>query len=140
MNNVFVREAICYDWLTKFFYRIKKYYYKSRACWAINRNKKYLWSKTYLNIIMFILSILLWEIKNVTHFKVRYFVRYFKSIVAYAGSLKYLKIQLDTDLKINLLGHQNNYVAQTDRSCKKFWHSSNQFEQFLHDYFDDPTK
>jgi len=40
--------------------------------------------------------------------------------------LKYLKIELDTDLKIILLECQNNYVG-LEQCCKKFWHFSNRF-------------
>jgi len=30
-----------------------------------------------------------------------------------------------TDLKIILLDHQNNFVENNERCCKKFWYSSN---------------
>jgi len=37
------------------------------------------------------------------------------------------KILLDTDLKIILLDHQNNFVKilKITKCCKKFWYSSN---------------
>jgi len=61
--------------------------------------------------------------------------------------MKYLKIELDADLKIILSNYQNNYVGiyiKHDKQCSKnFWHSNNssnlQFE-FLHNYFHSPTK
>jgi len=43
--------------------------------------------------------------------------------------LKYLKIQLDSDLKIILLDYQNNYVGWSNiMSNKKFRHCNSQLE------------
>jgi len=41
------------------------------------------------------------------------------------------KILLDTDLKIILLDHQNNFVElkNNKQCCKKLWYSNNWFER-----------
>jgi len=40
------------------------------------------------------------------------------------------KILLDTDPKIILLDHQNNFVGTLKIISKIFWYSSNKFEHF----------
>ena len=56
--------------------------------------------------------------------------------------LKYLKIQLDTDLKIILLDHQNNYVGRSSQllDCQNFLQPCSSRLNVLHNYFDGPTK
>jgi len=56
--------------------------------------------------------------------------------------LKYLKILLDTDMKIILLDHQNNYVERLnidDNTAKSFNVLLTNLN-VLHNYFYDPNK
>jgi len=52
--------------------------------------------------------------------------------------IKYLKIEIDPDLKIILLDHQNNHVKISSIAAKNF-HISDSLN-VLHNYFDSPTK
>jgi len=51
--------------------------------------------------------------------------------------LKYLKIELDTDLKIIMLAHQNNYVGNSSMMSNA---AKNLDILALHNYFDGPIK
>jgi len=56
--------------------------------------------------------------------------------------LQYLKIELNTDLKITLLGHQNYYVGHSSimNSAAKSFDILAISLSILHDHFDDLTK
>jgi len=51
--------------------------------------------------------------------------------------LKYLKIELDTDLKIIMLAHQNNYVGNSSMMSNA---AKNLDILVLHNYFDGPIQ
>ena len=53
--------------------------------------------------------------------------------------LKYLKIQLDTDLKIILLNRQNNDVGNWLLEYQNFLQHCSLYLTILHNYFDGPT-